>query len=442
VAANTNARARGFSYSSLVVLAICWAAVVFDGYDVVVYGAVLSSLLAYEPWGLTSSQAGIIGSAALVGILFGSLLVGTVTDIFGRRKTMLFCISWFSIAMGLCAGAPSPELFGLFRFLAGLGLGGVLPTAIALTVEYAPTHRRNLYNALMFSGFVTGGLLSALLAIPLIPAFGWRVMFWIGVLPLVLIVPLAYKFLPESISFLLANDRREEAEELARRFDVPAEVATDPEQDASEVSTRRNRLGALATLFSKKYVVATLLFWGATFMGLLLIYGVSIWLPDIMLRAGYALGSSIAFLLVLDIGGIAGVLVTSMLADRLGSKRVIVPSFLLGAVTIFLLSFQLPSLVLYALVAVAGVGVHGTQILINGYVATYYPAASRATALGWSLGIGRLGAILGPILGGLLAGSQLGLEWNFYVFAAVPLLGMLLISAVPRSPVSPGETPT
>jgi AAHS family benzoate transporter-like MFS transporter len=267
-------------------------------------------------------------------------------------------------------------------------------------------------------------------------------MFLIGLVPLVLIVPLAYKFLPESISFLVANDRREEAEELVRRFDVSAEVATDPEQEASEVSTRRNRLRALATLFSKNYVVATFLFWGASFMGLLLIYGVSIWLPDIMLRAGYALGSSIAFLLVLDFGGIAGVIVASMVADRLGSKWVIVPSFLLGAVTIFLLSFQLPSLVLYALVALAGVGVHGTQILINGYVATYYPAASRATALGWSLGIGRLGAILGPILGGLLAGSQLGLEWNFYVFAAIPVLGMLIISAVPRSPVSPRETAT
>ena len=443
MATSTNAPARGFSYSSLLVLAICWAAVLFDGYDLVVYGTVVSSLLEYEPWGLTPSQAGTIGSAALVGMFFGSLLVGTVTDIFGRRKILIFCMSWFSIGMGLCAASPSPELFGLFRFLTGLGLGGVLPTAIALNVEYAPTHRRNLYTALLIGGgFVAGGLLSALLAIPLIPAFGWRVMFWIGLVPLVLIVPLAYKFLPESISFLLANDRREEAEELARRFDVPAEAAADPEQEASEVSTRGNRLGALKSLFSKNYVVATLLFWVGSFMALLLIYAISTWLPDIMRRAGYPLGSSIAFLLVLDLGGIPGVIVNSTIADRLGSKAVLVPAFFLAAVTIFSLSFELPSLALYALVAAAGVGIHSTQTLINAYVATYYPTASRATALGWTLAFGRLGGILGPILGGLLAGSGLGLEWNFYTFAAVALLGMLMILAVPRSPVRPREALT
>jgi AAHS family benzoate transporter-like MFS transporter len=174
---------EGYNRTALGVVAICFASIVFDGYDLIVYGTVVPALLEYREWDLTAVEAGAIGSYALIGMLFGAMMVGTITDIVGRRKIMLFCISWFSLFMGLCATAPSPELLGLFRFIAGLGLGGVVPTAIALTIEYAPPHRRSFTNALMFSGYSVGGILAALLAIPLLPAFGWRLMFAIGLAP-------------------------------------------------------------------------------------------------------------------------------------------------------------------------------------------------------------------------------------------------------------------
>lgn len=440
-AGSTGTRSGG--RASLWVVAICFATIVFDGYDLIVYGAVVPSLLEYGPWGLTPPEAGAIGSYALVGMLIGALVVGTVTDIFGRRKIMLFCISWFSVAMGLCALAPTPELFGLFRFVAGLGLGGVIPTAIALTVEYSPPGRRNLNNALMFSGYSVGGILSALLAIALVPAFGWRVMFWIGLAPLVLIVPLAYRFLPESVGFLLAKGRREEALEYARRFDLPIDLATDVAQEAAgETPTSSGGLGVLSRLFSRGYVAATLLFWAASFIGLLLVYGLNTWLPQLMREAGYPLGSALTFLLVLNLGAIFGAISASFFADRFGSKPVTGLAFLAAAVSIYFLSFQLPSLALYALVAVAGFGTIGTQILVNAYVATYYPAGNRATALGWSLGVGRLGAILGPAFGGIVLASGLGFEWNFYAFAIPALAGALVVLFVPRTPAAeqPGGT--
>ena len=133
------------------VIALCWVTIIFDGYDLIVYGAVVPSLLEYEPWSLSPEQAGHIGSYALFGMLIGALIAGTITDLVGRRKIILFCIAWFSLAMGLCAIAPTPELFGLFRFIAGLGLGGVVPTASAITIEYAPPERRKFLYALMFS---------------------------------------------------------------------------------------------------------------------------------------------------------------------------------------------------------------------------------------------------------------------------------------------------
>lgn len=434
MAAQQRAGLGGYSSTTLGVVAICFVTIVFDGYDLIVYGAVVPALLEHPGWNLTPVEAGAIGSYALIGMLFGAMIVGTITDVVGRRKIMLVCISWFSLCMGLCAIAPSPELLGLFRFIAGLGLGGVVPTSIALTLEYAPPHRRSFTNALMFCGYSVGGIFAALVAIPLLPAFGWRIMFALGMLPLVLVVPLAYRYLPESVSFLAARGRTAEAEDLARRYGVPLEQeAASPSQE--RVTTWKGRLGAL---FSGRYAAATALFWVSCFIGLLLVYGLNTWLSQIMLEAGFPLGSALSFLLVLNLGAIIGTPIAGALADRFGSKLVVVAGFLAAAFSIGLLSTQPPLVVMYALVALAGVGSVGTTIIINAYTGRYYPADRRATALGWSLAFGRLGAILGPIYGGYVIASiasDFGLQWNFYAFAVPAMLGVLVILLVPRSPV-------
>ncbi|MEV0283875.1 aromatic acid/H+ symport family MFS transporter [Kribbella sp. NPDC050820] len=412
------------SRAGLWVVAICFVTIVFDGYDLIVYGAVVPSLLKNPDWQLTAAQAGAIGSYALTGMVIGTLCVGALTDIVGRRRIMFASIIWFSLAMGATALAPNPEVFGLLRFVTGLGLGGVVPTAIALTVEYAPPHRRNFNNALMFSGFSLGGVLAAVLAINLVPTQGFRIMFWIGMAPLVLVLPLAWKFLPESVSFLQARGRHDEAAALAAKYGVqPEPVATDSS----------SKWSALAVLFGRKHLAATILFGLASFFGLLLVYGLNTWLPQIMRQSGYPLGSSLRFLLVMNLGAIVGALVASTLADRFGSKVVTTVAFALAAFSIYTLSVNPAAVALYLLIAIAGLGTVGTQILVNGYVATHYPAGSRATALGWSLGVGRLGAIVGPLFGGWVLDSGLSLDWNFYGFAVPAVLGALVIAAVPRT---------
>jgi len=430
MAASPASRTTSRTRTGLWVVAICFVTIVFDGYDLIVYGAVVPSLLQHPTWEVTPGQAGAIGSYALTGMVIGTLCVGALTDIIGRRKIMFASIVWFSLAMGASAMATSPEMFGLLRFVTGLGLGGVVPTAIALTVEFAPPHRRNFNNALMFSGFSLGGVLAAVLAINLVPDYGFRTMFWIGMAPLVLVLPLAYKFLPESVSFLQARGRHAEAEELAARYGVQPEPAA------------ANQKSPLTLLFGGRHLAATLLFGVASFFGLLLVYGLNTWLPQIMRQSGYPLGSSLRFLLVLNLGAIVGTLVASTLADRLGSKVVTTTAFALAALSIYALSASPAAFALYALIAVAGLGTVGTQILVNGYVATHYPAGSRATALGWSLGVGRLGAIVGPLFGGWVLDSGLSLDWNFYGFAVPAVLGALVIAAVPRTGQEPHTEPT
>lgn len=413
--------------SAAIVIGVCFATIVFDGYDLVVYGTTVPSILAYQEWGVTPAQAGAIGSYALIGMLIGALVSGAVTDQIGHRKVLLVCITWFSVVMALTWLAPNPEIFGLLRFVAGLGLGGVVPTAIALTVEYSAPERRQLNNALMYSGYSVGGIGAALLGLSLLPEQDFRLLYLIGALPLVVVLPIAWRFLPESVAFLISKGYTDRAHAQAERFGLDYRAIAARVEQKSELAGRWQG----RALFSREYVRATVLFAAASFCGLLLVYGLNTWLPQIMRKAGYDLGSSLAFLLVLNAGAVVGAIGASRIADRIGIRPVAVTAFCCAALSVTLLSFQQPTAVLFALVALAGLGSVGTQILVNGYVATHYPDNLRATALGWSLGVGRTGAIAGPILGGLVAASTLGYQWNFYLFALVAAIGLVLIAAVP-----------
>ncbi|MGH3086794.1 MAG: MFS transporter, partial [Rubrobacteraceae bacterium] len=365
------------------------------------------------------------------------LSIGAVSDVIGRRKAVILSVASFSLFTALLAIAPSPEVFGLLRFLAGLGLGGLIPTAAALVSEYAGQRRGGSSITFMMTGYHVGGVLTALLAIPLLPSLGWRAMFVVGALPALVLVPLMLKNLPESPSFLIARGRRAEAEELADRHGVaiPRE-----EVQTEERTSAGGRFGALKTLFSGGFLLGTLAFSVASFMGLLLVYGLNQWLPTIMRDAGYALGAALAFLLVLNVGAVIGLLVAGPVADRYGAKVSCALWFALAAVFLFLLSVPMPLVLTYAAVALTGVWVFSAQVLLYAYVSKHYPTSSRGTALGWAAGIGRVGAICGPLFGGVLVGAGLAVPWGFYAFAAVGLAGALFISIIPKSPVkTPGE---
>ncbi|MEU6908688.1 MFS transporter [Streptomyces coeruleorubidus] len=375
-------------------------------------------------------------------MLIGATTVGTLTDILGRRRMLICCLTWFSVMTGLCAIATSPEVFGIFRFLAGLG--GVLPTASALSGEYSHPKARNLVFAIIFSGFPVGGILAAFTGMFVIPRFGWQAMFLLGLLPLALIVPVALKFLPESIAFLRAKGRHAEAERTARRWSITLEDTQEeaPTTTRPSAETGPNSMSPVKALLSRDYIVATLCFLVMSCLCLFMIYGYNTWLPEIMRQAGYSSGSALGFLLMFNLGAVVGQLLISLAADRLGSKPIIVTTYLLAAVAVILLSLRLPTAVLYAAVALGGVGAMGTQTFVLAYVSKYYPVRMGATAMGWALGFGRLGSMLAPPLLGLIIGARLAFQWNFYALAVPGVIGAALIGLVPRAPWtgSPGRT--
>ncbi|SDW87454.1 MFS transporter, AAHS family, benzoate transport protein [Arthrobacter sp. cf158] len=413
--------------SAGVVIFLCFLAIVFDGYDLVVYGAIVPKLLAYEPWGLTAVQTGAIGSYALAGMFIGAILIGYLTDIVGRRKVMMVSIASFSLLMLLTAWAPTPELFGLFRFLAGLGLGGVIPTAIALTVEFSKSNRRNFNNALMFSGYAVGGILAALLSLAFLSTLGFQGMLALGGIPLVAVVPLLFKLLPESPAFLAAKGRRSEAEKIIADYGLDQ---LPPERAAGDAPAK----GRFRTLLTGRLLGAMILFCVAGICGQTLVYGLNTWLPQLMVIANYSLASSLSFLLTVNIGAVVGVLVSSRLADKFGPRNVTAISFACSGVALVLMGTGImPLVVMYFLVGVVGFGSVGAQILVNGFVATYFSGATRATALGITLGIGRIGAVLAISGGGVLVAASLGNFINFSIWAIAAAIGVVAVLAVPRS---------
>lgn len=416
--------------SSALVILLCFFAIVFDGYDLIVYGAIVPDLLAYEEWGLTPVQTGAYGSYALAGMFIGAILVGYLTDVVGRRKVMLVSITAFSLLMLVSAFAPNPFLFGLSRFFAGVGLGGVIPTAIAITVEFSQPHRRNLNNALMFSGYAVGGILASLLAMLLLEHIGFRGMLAIGALPVLTVVPLLYFLLPESPAYLRVSGRVQEADQIAHDYGLAIPPTPEASQDQTVKTKEKNRFGEL---FSGRWAIATFLFCLAGIAGQTLVYGLNTWMPQLLIMADYSLDSSLSFLLVTNIGAVAGVVVSSQLADAFGPKIVTAASFLASGTALVLMGTGwFPLIVMYLLVAVVGFGSIGAQILVNGFVATSYPDKTRATALGLTLGVGRIGAVIAIAGGGVLVAANLPTFTNFSIWAIAAAIGVLSVLLVPQ----------
>ncbi|MFC7448355.1 MFS transporter [Rhodococcus daqingensis] len=419
------------------VVAIATAAIVFDGYDLVVYGTILPTLMAdpSQIGAISAQQAGALGSYALIGVMVGALATGAIGDHVGRRKMMLVNIAWFSIGMGAAATTSSIATFGLWRFLTGIGVGGLVATAGAVVAEFAPAGKRNLYNAIVYSGVPAGGVLASLLAIVLRDAIGWRGLFWIGALPIVVLLPIALVKLPESPQWYLARGRTDRATEVSDRFGIPLL----PVAPAADPTDRKVGYAALAT---RRYAPATALLGLMSFAGLLLTYGLNTWLPKIMENAGYNAKGSLWFLLVLNGGAILGGLLASRIADTTGPQRVVATTFGLAALALVLLTFGFPLPVLLLSVAVAGVGTIGTQVLVYGFVANYYSTQARAAGVAWCAGFGRLGGILGPIIGGVLIGAGLSNRIAFYIFAGVAVAGMVVTFLVPRNRAASFDVPT
>ena len=299
-----------------------------------------------------------------------------------------------------------------------------------MTVEFSRPQRRNLNNALMFSGYAVGGILSALCAMALLEAIGFRGLLAIGGLPLVTVVPLLYILLPESPAYLRARGRPEEAARITEDYGLSP--ATEPAGAAGPPEGTPRKDNQFKAVLRGRWALATVLFCLAGIAGQTLVYGLNTWMPTLLVLADYSLTSSLSFLLTTNMGAVIGAVLSSRLADTFGPRYVTAVSFVFSGSALLLMGTGIfPLWAMYVLVAIVGFGSIGAQILINGFVATYYTDTTRATALGVTLGIGRIGAVIAISGGGALVAAELSDFNNFAVWSAAALVGVIAVLTVP-----------
>ena len=395
--------------------------ILFDGYDLSVYGTALPLIM--EEWGLDSVVAGTMGSYGLFGMMFGAIIFGILADKIGRKKVILINVLIFSSFTFLCGFAESAMIFSIFRFIAGLGLGGIMPNVAALVMDYAPNSMKIRLVSLTLVSFAVGGALAPTVGVLLIESFGWVSVFIVAGLPL-LGLPFMIKQLPESTSYLIRTGQKKKLFETLSK--VNPEFTYNLDDEIEEVKVEKSK-SPVVGLFKGNRALSTVAFWVAFFCSLLMVYGLNTWLPKLMIQAGYGLNSSLTFLIALQSGAVIGILALSNLCEKYGSKKILVPTYLAGTIALTLLGFGGNEIVIFLLVAVAGAATTGSQVLIQAYVTGFYPADMRSTGIGVASGVGRLGGMIGPILGGFLLTLTLPNYMNFMVFAIAGIIAAVAL---------------
>lgn len=412
-----------FQRFHLYLLLLCSFIIICDGYDMFLMGTILPVLI--KEWNLSLIEAGTISSYALVGMMLGALVFGPIADKIGRKKVILLCTSIFSVFTFLSGFSHTPTVFSILRFIAGLGLGGVMPNLIAIVTEYAPGKMKSTLVAVMFSGHALGGVVAALAGIYIMPVFGWKGVVFLGGIPL-LFIPFLMKALPDTANFYVLRNQTDKLAATLRKI-RPDYTPKPDDKFVLETESADTKGFPVIKLFQQNRGLSTVLFWISFFMCLLVMYGLNTWLPKLMISAGFAMGSSLSFLLMLNIGAILGAIGGGKLADRFGSKKVLVTFFFLACLSLIAISYNPGVAALYLLLIVAGATTTGTQIICNAYVSQYYPSKIRSTGIGWALGVGRIGGIAGPSLGGLLLNQHFSLQVNFLFFAVPCIIAALAI---------------
>ena len=409
------------------------ALTLFDGYDTFNPTYVIHYVM--RPWNLKAGQAGLLVSSGLVGFLIGAAVHGLVADRIGRRETLLgglWVASIFTLMTPILGTSFPP--FCTIRFFTGLGLGVLLPLATTYINELAPRHVANTYAIWGVGlGWAVGGSLAGVVGVLMTPDYGWKSLYWIGSLSF-LLIPIIYFTLPESVKFLALAGRADEIKTILSR--VRPQQAVRYRDARISVDSQITTDAAMATLLSERYRGTTLSIWTSAFFCLFCIFGLSGWIPSVMIQRGETFAASFGFGALMQIAGFLGGLVCGYASDRHGSRRgMIVTWWSLGAGSVFTLVFLNNHLINLCFVTAAGFFIIGGQFVLNNFTANVYETRVRATAVGMELSVGRVGAILGPWVTGLLQEHYSGSTAMFLAITVAALIAALAMARAGRESV-------
>ena len=398
-----------------VMFTLCGLCLIMDGFDVQAMGYVAPAVI--KEFHVPGALMGRVLSAALVGILFGSYLLSMVADRFGRRPVLIGASIYFSICAILTAQVHSVNELLLIRFLGGLGMGAIMPNAMALTGEYSPARIRVTILMFVANFFTVGAAVGGFIAAWMIPHFGWRSVFLFGGAVPLLVGILMFFLLPESLQFMVLRGKSiDKVRGWLQRINAPL-----PAGNVQFAVDEENRAGLpLMHLFREGRALGTVFLWVINFANLMNLYFLGSWLPTVVKDAGYSASIAVLVGTSVQVGGSIGGILNGWIIDRLGFRHVLVTLFGIATLAIATLGQpSLPLLLLFIAAFVAGWCIPGGQPGVNSLAAVYYPTYLRSTGIGSGLGFGRIGAIIGPVVAGILIQRHWAARELFYA-AAVP----------------------
>ncbi|AKM31366.1 4-hydroxybenzoate transporter [Pandoraea faecigallinarum] len=416
-----------FSGYQWLVLTLCFFVVAIDGFDTAAIGYIAPSLVAQ--WHIDKGSLGPVLSAALFGLAGGAIFAGPMADRAGRKTVLVLSVVFFGVASLATAFAQDLQTLTILRFLTGLGLGAAMPNAVTLISEYAPEARRAVIVNTMFCGFPLGASVGGFVASWLIPHFGWHsVLVLGGVLPLVLSV-LLIACLPESVKFLVVKQKP-----VARVRRILSRISGEPLDDVgtftvNEAAPKHNG-SAIGVVLSKPYGFGSLMLWVTYFMGLVIFYLLTSWMPILFKDAGFTIERAALVTALFPLGGGIGTILSGWLMDKFNAQKVVALGYALTAVLVYAVGQAIGNIgMLVTLIFLAGTAMNGAQSSMPSLAAMFYPTNGRATGVAWMLGIGRFGGIAGALLGAELVRRHLGFSATFSLLAIPAVIATVALLA-------------
>lgn len=415
-----------FSAFQWLVLLLCFLVVAIDGFDTAAIGYIAPSLV--QDWGIAKPALGPVMSASLFGLAAGAIFTGPLADKLGRKTILVLSVVFFGFWSLVTITASSVSSLVVLRFLTGLGLGAAMPNAVTLMSEFAPEQRRSILVNTMFCGFPLGASAGGFAAAWLIPHYGWHSVLLVGgILPIALALVLL-AFLPESVRYLVAHNKpvaqirrilsRISGQDLSQveHFTITTEKAPD------------NKKHAVGLILSRGFLSGTLALWLTYFMGLLIFYLLTSWLPILLKDLGFSVAKSASIAALFSLGGGAGALLAGWLMDKINPHKVVASAYALTAILVYLVGQgSSHEGMLSILIFLAGTAMNGAQTSMPSLAAAFYPTQGRATGVSWMLGVGRFGGICGALIGGELLSLHMGFGQIFTALAVPAIVATLAL---------------
>ncbi len=404
------------------VIALCFLLNVMDGMDVLVIAFAAPALAA--EWSIGPESLGIVFGMGTFGMVAGAMLLAPLADRLGRRTLILLSVAAVGSSVALTALAGNIQQLLVLRFISGLGIGVLLASSATMAAEYAPDRKRNFVVGFVLAGYTIGAFGSGIIAAQIIPAYGWQMMFVIAGVASLVTLPFLVWLLPESLDFLARvqpHNALAKINRILQRMAMPALTEL-------PALARVEKAANVPALLRRERRPATLMLWSAFFMSFAALYFLLSWIPKLASATGIALELAIYAGAVFNLGAFFGICLQGWLSLTFGLQRTIAVFMFAAALFMLLFGYVAESWLVLLMFGLIGFTVQGGFVGLYAVAARLYPAELRNTGIGWAIGLGRFGAVVGPIAGGYLIAAGLGLVGNFAVFALpMALAGVLTL---------------